>query len=547
MSNVKLVWVTPNVDQILGYIARVSNPENQDNPDVAKLLAYMEREGHVSPFTMSNMCVEVNTTRRIGRQFLRHWSIAPQEFCVTGDTLVTTLTESGNVGKMSIADMYRYQFDNRMKVVWDRGVRVYDEATKTFVRSTVKEVFSTGLKPVFRVELEDGKVLTCTEDHKILSRLGFVPLKDLKVDDYVGVNGLEAYKSKEWLTETKARSMFKDGGIQYIANQAQVSYHTIRKWLRVHGLSFTKKESAVVAGAPWNKGLAAELQPMYGKLHSDATRDKMRDASRKGEASELYTGGAYRDSRQLAWDWQTKYRNRIITEHGGKCAQCASTEDLQIDHIKPISTHPELSMEFSNVQILCNSCHKVKSVAESAAARQTARWKKIKSITPAGEQETFDLEVDHASHNYVANGVITHNSQRYQDVNSLGEFTILECRMQDTKDRQNSLEATDQEVADWFQWAQQTHIDNSKKLYSEALSRGIAKEQACTFLPEGNTPSRLYFNGNFRSWIHYLRSRLHKSTQKEHRLIAGEIAGIFKQVAPITYSAFFPEVSNDQG
>ena len=213
MSNVKLVWATPQIDTVLGYIARVSNPANQDNPNVAGLLSYMEREGHVSPFTMANLCVEVNTTRRIGRQMLRHWSIAPQEF-----------------------------------------------------------------------------------------------------------------------------------------------------------------------------------------------------------------------------------------------------------------------------------------------------------------------------------------SQRYQDVNSLGDFTILECRMQDSKNRQNSLECDDQATGDWFQWAQQKHIDQSKAFYQEAINRGIAKEQACTFLPEGNTPSRLYFNGNMRSWIHYLRSRLHPSTQKEHRQVALEIAKIFQQVAPITFSAFFKDV-----
>ena len=132
-------------------------------------------------------------------------------------------------------------------------------------------------------------------------------------------------------------------------------------------------------------------------------------------------------------------------------------------------------------------------------------------------------------------------SQRYADVSALGEMLTLECRMQDSKDRQNSLICSDDDTSKWFETAQQDNNAQSVARYEEALARGIAKEQARCFLPEGNTPSRIYLNGNFRSWIHYLRSRLHQSTQKEHREIAQEIAVLFKQVAPVTFSAFFPE------
>lgn len=130
-------------------------------------------------------------------------------------------------------------------------------------------------------------------------------------------------------------------------------------------------------------------------------------------------------------------------------------------------------------------------------------------------------------------------SQRYEDVSLLGEFTILETRMQDDKNRQNSLENAPYDINAWFLATQETHIKESVARYKKALELGIAKEQARCFLPEGNTPSRLYFNGTIRSWIHYLRQRTHESTQKEHREIAHEIENIFQGVAPITYGAFF--------
>lgn len=80
MSNVVLKWVTPDADQLIAQMARVSNPANQANENIAGLLNYMMRNGHVSPFEMASACVEINTTRDIGRQILRHRSFSFQEF-----------------------------------------------------------------------------------------------------------------------------------------------------------------------------------------------------------------------------------------------------------------------------------------------------------------------------------------------------------------------------------------------------------------------------------------------------------------------------------
>ena len=77
--NVKVVWATPNIDENIAFIARVSNPANQSNPEFSKLLAYCAREGHWSVFEMANVCLEITTTRDIGRQILRHRSFSFQE------------------------------------------------------------------------------------------------------------------------------------------------------------------------------------------------------------------------------------------------------------------------------------------------------------------------------------------------------------------------------------------------------------------------------------------------------------------------------------
>ncbi len=131
-------------------------------------------------------------------------------------------------------------------------------------------------------------------------------------------------------------------------------------------------------------------------------------------------------------------------------------------------------------------------------------------------------------------------SQRYADATQLGEFAIRECRMQDNKNRQNSLETDDLELTVWWAAAQKRMIDETEFLYSEALKRGIAKEQARALLPEGLTPSKLYVTGTMRSWITFLQARLDVATQKEHRLVAQDVLTVLRNVAPVTVGAFFP-------
>lgn len=132
-------------------------------------------------------------------------------------------------------------------------------------------------------------------------------------------------------------------------------------------------------------------------------------------------------------------------------------------------------------------------------------------------------------------------SQRYQDASKLGEWGFRECRMQDTKNRQNSIETDDYDLCNTWQLAQGQVAHAAQEAYEWALSQGIAKEQARALLPEGMTPSRLYMNGNMRSWIFYLKQRLHPSTQKEHRTIAQAVLDVLRLEAPVTMNAFFPQ------
>jgi thymidylate synthase (FAD) len=125
-------------------------------------------------------------------------------------------------------------------------------------------------------------------------------------------------------------------------------------------------------------------------------------------------------------------------------------------------------------------------------------------------------------------------SQRYADVTQLeNAFCIRDLRMQDSKNRQNSIATDDEELAQWWEDQQGFLLADVKQLYQEALDKGIAKEVARVILPEGLTMSRLYVNGTVRSWLHYLEVRLERGvTQEEHvvlaELIAEQINTVFK-------------------
>lgn len=125
-------------------------------------------------------------------------------------------------------------------------------------------------------------------------------------------------------------------------------------------------------------------------------------------------------------------------------------------------------------------------------------------------------------------------SQRYADPTKELDFVLREARLQDTTNRQNSVEVEDKELQRRWQEQQQFIIRSARSAYDWAITNGIAKEQARAVLPEGLTSSRLYMNGTLRSWLHYIELRSANGTQKEHmeiaRACAVEIAKVFPMI-----------------
>ena len=125
-------------------------------------------------------------------------------------------------------------------------------------------------------------------------------------------------------------------------------------------------------------------------------------------------------------------------------------------------------------------------------------------------------------------------SQRYADPTKDLDFVLREARLQDEKNRQNSIDTNDAALKVWWDAKQKFIIDTVRQTYAEAIEKGIAKEQARAILPEGNTVSRLYMNGTLRSWIHFIDLRSGNGTQKEHMEVARECAQVIAEAFPMS-------------
>jgi thymidylate synthase (FAD) len=445
----------------------------------------------------------------------------------------------GSTKKVKIEDLYK-RFKNPS--YWGRSsniVRVFDETSGKFTAAKIKEVFDTGVKPVFKLELDNGKSITATAEHKFLTRNGFAELGTITPGDFVGCNGDVCYQNYDWMLAAKREAIETGGGVAYMADKAGVSYHTIRKWLARLDLSFTKKEVAQYTEV-WNKNLPEEMQPMYGKFHTETTRDLMRSSSRKGEDSPLYRDGKGKSWRKAVAQWSVGFKTELFHKQEGLCAitkEPLAFSECDVDHIKPVFSHPELAFDSSNLQLVSRSAHKHKSMSEIRESRYVPSYSRVKSITPCGEVQTYDMEICHESHNYVANGIVTHNSQRYADVTG-DMFCHRELRMQDDKNRQNSLilDADHEWHAEWAE-DQRKLIELEIQLAAKWRSRNAAKECVRVFYSEGLTMSSMYVNFNVRSLVHWIGVRRGNGTQKEHTALALKALDVCKPLFPESWDA----------
>ena len=145
MHNAKLVWITPDAEKLIGKIARVSNPNNEDNPNVGKLIQYLIKHKHWSPFEIASMCVEIKTTRAIAPQILRHRSFSFQEF----SQRYAVATE------INVPDLRRQDLKNRQNSIDDLPAEKVD-----FLQQQIDNHYRSALD-IYQTMLDTGVAKEC--------------------------------------------------------------------------------------------------------------------------------------------------------------------------------------------------------------------------------------------------------------------------------------------------------------------------------------------------------------------------------------------------
>ena len=553
------------------------------------LIRYLLRHRHTTPFEMCELKLHVRVPMDAWRQWIRHRTACLAEGTEVYFDLPQGIARRGNqLYKLNIEDLWqRFQPTQntqrpdkqrnpyfRRDRVQGMRLRQVDEHTLRVQHTHIRNVFKNGRKPVFRVTLADGKAIEATADHRFMFPDGWASLKerlDLQLHGDLAVwkqgthclmvNGYACekpalYQDAWWLDEMYNRRGLK---IADIAELAGVSYHTIRAWLRHHGLQHEKGGRSRI---PWNKGMTYKRGP---RVMTDEWRVANREA-RSGPASNFWKGGISTD-REGIGRWTTQIAHKIHTRHQWTCQLCKQRSSvLQCHHIVPVWAAPELARKEDNLTTLCDTCHRSLQGREldfveklgghpvkmewspkprTAWNRLTfARAVPISSIEFVGEKETYDIEVAGPYHNFIANGIVTHNSvneysTRYSVAIDAAQTTSPEgWRLQSAINKQGSDCALAPDSGAELTRIEAELHELARNAYDQRIRQGVAREQARKDLPLC-TYTEAYWKIDLHNLLHFLSLRMDPHAQQEIRAYATVIGEqIVARWVPLVWEAF---------
>jgi len=553
------------------------------------LIRYLMRHWHTTPFEMCEIKLHVRVPMDCWRQWIRHRTACLAEGTEIYFDLPGGIRRRGKqLYKLRIEEVYeRFQATRnatrpdkqrnphfRRDRVKEMRLRQVAEDSLRLQHTRVVDVFKNGSKPVFAIVLADGKRIEATRDHRFLFAGGWATLAEScgleerkgraywnEGEHYLYVNGtqvdvVEPYRDRDWLDQqynTLGRS------IAEIAAECEVSYHTIRKWLRCHGVQHKKGGRSK---QPWNAGRTYRLGPR--ELDSSWREANLR--ARGGPASNFWRGGVSSE-REGIGRWTTQ-RARVIHERNGWTCQLCLQKALEphCHHIVPVWADATLAREESNLTTLCGPCHRsihgseldyvkrlngppVKTEWPARRPRRSmkvevAKLMRIERFEYVGEKETYDIEVEGPFHNFIANGIVTHNSvneysTRYSIAVDASQRTAEEeWRQQSSDNRQGSAGMLDPVQGRMLSAREAELQDFSRSIYQERLDLGVAREQARKDLPL-STYTEAYWKVDLHNLLHFLRLRMDTHAQQEIRDYAKVIGEqVVAKWCPFAWEAF---------
>jgi thymidylate synthase (FAD) len=555
------------------------------------LIRYLRRHRHTTPSEMVELKFHCAMPMFVARQWIRHRTACLAEGTEVYFDLPGGVKKRGNqLYKLRIENIWkRFQpTSNRTRPdkqrdpwfkrdrVHGMSVRQVDEDTLQIRRSHVSDVFRHGRKPVFRMLLDDGKSIEATADHRFLFAGGWstpraaTGLREtggravwIAGDHFVYVNGAAEqrpamYQDPIWLQREYRGHRRSIGDL---AEACGVSYHTIRKWLTRYRLTEKGRGDFRAGEVPWNKGKTYRLGPQD---RSQEALEAIR-AARSGPASNFWRGGASSE-RESIGRWTTQVAAKVHGRNGWTCQLCNErAPELHCHHIVPVWADLSRARDLCNLTTLCGDCHRsiagkeldfverlggppvkaewVPSPRVAWNRLDRARLVRITSFEYVGEKETYDLEIVGPHHNFVANGIVTHNSvnetsARYSLMPLLfyrpekEQFALQSQANKQGRDAGASDELYREAIARW----EKLRAD-AGETYAWLLEQDVAREIARIDLPV-SMYTQWYWKVDLHNLLHFLTLRVDPRAQWEIREFARVIAGMVKRVAPLSYEAW---------
>jgi thymidylate synthase (FAD) len=448
-------------------------------------------------------------------------------------------------------------------------LRVLDEETGEFTVGHVGEVIKKGIQPVYRLTLADDKELILTENHRVLTTAGWMTMGAAVGLQGTGesitmsrscrlmTNGAIAYRDREWLADRRREGK----SVSEIAFEAGCSYHTIRKWLRIHELKFSPQERA--HRTPWNKGRSGyRTSLVVNEKHRDAIR-----LARSGSRSNFWRCGVTSERASIG-SWAHDQAAKVHSQYDYTCQGCRRRGGkLHVHHIVPLWLDASRARDIGNLITLCGACHRAvhrtEETERSFARRYEHRigfaageWTKtrtgftliahpvaVRAIAYVGLRQTYDLTVAGPWHNFVANGVVVHNSfnefsLRYAKASD--DFYVPEradVRTQVGKPGAYSFEPVDDALAEHTRAQLGVVYDHAYAVYEELVEAGVARELARSVLPVG-AYTQFYWTVNARALMNFVSLRNSEFAQLEIRRYAEAVESFFAQRMPVTHASF---------
>jgi len=607
-------------DLSVANAARVSFARRKAELDESDqgLIRFLMRDRHGTPFEHNAFRFHIRCPIFVAREWFRH-----RIGCVTGDTVVTFVDTNGHAGPRhakTMDELWRMWTEGerdghalprgkrqelhqllqsgacqraiasqlgigRRSIIshgagkrdlrdarWrlrSMRLRVLNEATGMFEIGHVADVIDKGFQPVYEVTLADGKRLTLTENHRLLTASGWQCMRDalglvgegvdarMTAGCELMTNGTLAYRDREWLAARRREGKMVDE----IAREAGCSYHTVRKWLRIYGLQFTTDEMR--GTTPWIKGKRGYRTNL---VMSEAHRESIRGA-RSGPRRNFRRGGIASDRASIA-RWTREQAPRVHARFDYTCQQCARRGGrLYAHHVVPVWLDTTKARDVENLVSLCGPCHRAvhrtvdseREFAENYSGevkfpldvqprcrrgfKLTAKAVSVVAVRYVGMRQTFDLSVEGDWHNFVANGLVVHNSfnefsLRYAKATE--DFYVPDAgdvRSQVGKPGAYSFEPVDAELAERTREELQAVYDHAYETYERLVEAGVARELARSVLPVG-AYTQFYWTINARALMNFISLRNSEFAQFEIREYAKVVESFLERVMPVTHAAF---------